>query len=96
VKEIVDFINGWMDNNEMCEVIFQRHKRVLKRIEMINQLNSLTKTVQGTLLEKYVLGTVSANLMNGLTYKIEGTSESLRNTLEHAHADYQAILRSIS
>jgi hypothetical protein len=50
VKEIVDFINGWVDNDEMCEVMFQRHKRVLKRIEMLNQLNSLTKTVQGTLL----------------------------------------------
>lgn len=85
MKEIVDFINGWVDEKEITEVIYHRHRRLLKRLEMVLQMTALLKIVQGTLLEKYVLGIITANLSHGLNNKIEATSESLRNQLTAAH-----------
>lgn len=96
VKEIVDFINGLADEKEVTEVILHRHRRLQKRIEMVGQLTSLIKVVQGTLLERYTLGTITANLSHGLTHKIEATSETLRKQLDTANSELQTLLRSIN
>jgi hypothetical protein len=76
--------------------MYHRHKRLQKRLEMVGQLTSLTKVVQGTLLEKYVLGTLTANLPQGLMSKIEATSETLRNQLAAYNNELQVLLRVIN
>lgn len=85
VKEIVEFIKGYIDLNDMKEVMLQRSRRVTKRTEMIQQLHSLTKIVQGTLLEKYVLGTIGGLLKQGVNHRLDGTSESVRKNLDTAY-----------
>lgn len=71
VKEIVEFIKGWVDNRKITEIIHRRQRRASKRIEMVEMLNTLTKTVQGNpVLEKYALGILTATLPHGLTHKL--------------------------
>lgn len=71
VKEIVEFIKGWVDNAKVTDLIRRRQRRANKRLEMLELLNTLTKTVQGNfVLERYVLGILTANLSHGLVYKL--------------------------
>lgn len=95
VREIVGFITGWVNEKDMQDLMIERHRRISERINMINYANSITKTVTGTLLEKYVLGIVLSNLKEGAQSNINGTSEETRKLLQAAINDYQANLQGI-